>query len=328
MKPIIRKTLKIVGWITISIIFLLVLIFILIQIPAVQNFAKNKIVAYLENKIKTKVSIGTLSIAFPKRIVLKDVYFEDQRKDTLFAGKELRVDIALLKLLNNEVNVDYLELNGIRTNVYRIQPDTSFNFDYIVKAFAGEQTEPATQDTNASSLKFHLNRIVLKNILTTFKDDETGNDVYFYLGNFETRIKDFDLDHSAFNIPRIAVSNITARIYQYKPLIQNTNSPSAVEDSSASATYPALKFDEISFQNISFNYKNDISALLADLHIGQFITHPENLNLQTLFIQLKDVQLKNTTAKIVLGKTEQAKVVKDTVAIKQRKKLVIHGKFN
>ena len=110
------------------------LVFILIQIPAVQNFAKNKIVAYLENKIKTKVSIGTLRISFPKQIVLKDVYFEDQHKDTLFAGKELRVDIALLKLLSNEVNVDYLELNGIRTNIYRLKPDTVFNYDYIVKA--------------------------------------------------------------------------------------------------------------------------------------------------------------------------------------------------
>ena len=188
MKPVVRKILKIIGWITVSIIFLLVLVFILIQIPAVQNFAKNKIVAYLENKIKTKVSIGTLRIAFPKQIVLKDVYFEDQHKDTLLAGKELRVDIALLKLLSNEVNVDYLELNGIRTNIYRVKPDTVFNYDYIVKAFATEQKTPSQPDTT-STLKFHLNRIVLKDILTTFKDDETGNDVYFYLGNFETRIK-------------------------------------------------------------------------------------------------------------------------------------------
>src|SRR5207247_8155575 len=139
-----------------------------------------------------------------------------------------------------EVNVDYLELKGIRTNVYRVQPDTAFNFEYIVKAFVGEQkTAPSTDTTG--TLKFHLNRIVLKDILTTFKDDETGNDVYFYLGNFETRIKDFDPDHSIYNIPRIAVSNITARIYQYKPLIQNTSSTTTATDTSTSTTYPALK---------------------------------------------------------------------------------------
>src|SRR5206468_3724352 len=74
-------------------------------------------------------------------------------------------------------------------------------------------------------------------------------------------------------------------------------------------------------RNISFNYRNDISALLADLHIGELITHPQNLNLQSLLIQLKDVQLKNTTTKIVLGKTQQAQQVKDTVAIKTKEQL-------
>jgi len=294
-------------------------VYILIQIPAVQNFAKNKAVAYLENKIKTKVSIGRLSIAFPKQIVLKDVYFEDQHKDTLLAGKELRVDIALLKLLSNEVNVDYLGLNGIRTNIYRIKPDTVFNYDYIVKAFATEQKTPAKPDTT-SSLKFHLNRIVFKDVLTTFKDDETGNDVYFYLGNFQTRIKDFDLDHGVYNIPTIVLSNINAKIYQYKPLIQAT-AATTTNTTTVATAYPSLQLGELNLQNIKFNYRNDISALLADLNIGELITHPQNLNLQSLLVQLRDVQLKNTSAKIVLGKTQQAQIVKDTVANKTQQQL-------
>ena len=87
-----------------SIVVLLLLILILIQVPAVQNFAKNKIVAYLENKIHTKVSIEKLSIDFPKQIVLEKVYFEDQQKDTLLAGGKIQLDIALLKLLSNKVH--------------------------------------------------------------------------------------------------------------------------------------------------------------------------------------------------------------------------------
>src|SRR5207249_6980897 len=129
---------------------------------------------------------------------------------------------------------------------------------------------------------FHLNRIVLKDILTTFKDDKTGNDVYFYLGNFETRIKVFDPDHQLYNIPRIALSNITTRIYQYKPIIQSTSSSSTVDTTTAS--YPTLNLDELSLNNIQFNYRNDISALLADLNIGELITHPQKLDLQSLMI--------------------------------------------
>ena len=120
--------------------------YILIQVPAVQNFAKNKVVSYVQGKIKTKVEIGKLSLSFPKRLVLEHVYFEDQKKDTLLYGGKLQVDIALFKLLRNEVDVQYLELDSIKTNIYRIAPDTNFNFDYIVKAFSSEQQQPQKQE--------------------------------------------------------------------------------------------------------------------------------------------------------------------------------------
>ncbi len=216
---VLRKFIKIIAWIISVILFLLILVYILIQIPAVQNFAKNKVVAYIEGKIKTKVSADRLSIAFPKQVVLKGVYFEDQQKDTLLFAKELRVDIALFKLLGNEVNINYLELNGFRTDVHRLQRDTSFNFDYIIKAFAGGQKkEPQPQDTS-NTIKFHLDRIVFKDILIKFKDDHTGNDVYFYLGDFETKINTFDPDKMIFDVSSIQIKNIDATIHRYRPSI-------------------------------------------------------------------------------------------------------------
>lgn len=124
MNRIVKKSLKVIAWIAGSIIFLLLLVIVAIQIPAVQNFAKNKAVSYLEGKIKTKVSIAKLSIAFPKRIVLQGIYFEDQKHDTLLAGKEIRVDIGMFGLLHHEVNVNYLSLDGIRANIYRLKPST------------------------------------------------------------------------------------------------------------------------------------------------------------------------------------------------------------
>lgn len=317
MKNIVRKTLKIVGWIIASVILLIVLVLILIQIPAVQNFAKDKAVAFLEKKIKTRVEVDKLSISFPKQIVLKGIYFEDQNKDTLLAGKELRVDIALFGLLRNEVNVSYLGLEGIRANIYRVAPDTVFNFDYIVKAFSSEQEKPPGTDTT-STLKFHLDKISLKDILATFKDDETGNDVYFYLGDFETNIKKFDLDNLSFHVPRIDIDNIVARIHQYKPIIPNPDSSIAASTvpSSPSESSPQIALDDLNLKNIDFNYKNDISALLADLKLGELSTHPEKIDLATMFIRLNDLNLNNTKIKVLLGKTQQAEAVKEVVSNK------------
>ena len=89
-------------------LFLILLIYILIQVPGVQNFARGKVVSYLENKIHTKVQIRRLSLDFPKKLVLEGVYLEDQQKDTLFSVGKIRVDIALLKLISSEVVINYV----------------------------------------------------------------------------------------------------------------------------------------------------------------------------------------------------------------------------
>jgi len=326
-KKLTRKILKVFAWIIGIIIFLILLVYILIQVPAVQNFAKNKVVAYVQGKIKTKVEIGKLSLDFPKRLVLENVYFEDQKRDTLLYGGKIRVDISLFKLLSNEVNLQYLELNGIKAHIYRISPDTSFNYDYIVKAFAGEQQkQPAPQDTSAV-MKFNIGKIVLKNILATFKDDETGNDVYFYLGDFNTSIRTFDPDKLIFSIRDINVADVNTKIYQYKPLIKNKDSLSPVAPPSASSSTPTLQLDGVNFKRVLFDYKNDISALAAFLNIGELSTHPDNINLQNLDVSLKDFTLKNSVTKVTLGKSQEAKETKDVVVAKTDSQLNNPWKF-
>ena len=216
-KIVARRVLKIFAWIIGVIIFLILLVYVLIQVPAVQNYAKNTAVAYLQSKIKTKVTIGKLSLDFPKRLVLENIYFEDQKKDTLLYGGKLRVDISLFKLLSHEVDVQYVELDDIKANIYRINPDTSFNYDYIIKAFASDNSKPEQPADTTNPMKFNIGKIVLNRITAKFKDDETGNDVYFYLGSFQTSIKTFDPSHLIYNVPDIEVADINSRIYQYKP---------------------------------------------------------------------------------------------------------------
>jgi hypothetical protein len=98
-----RIALKTILWIIASIIFVVLLIIILIQVPAVQNFAKNKAVTFIQDKIHTKVKIGHITLGLPKLIVLEDVYFEDQKKDTLIAGDKLKVDVSLFQLLHHKL---------------------------------------------------------------------------------------------------------------------------------------------------------------------------------------------------------------------------------
>ena len=309
-KKILRTTGKVIAWIVGIIIFLVLLVYILIQVPAVQNFAKNKVVSYLEKKIGTKVAIRHLSLDFPKQLVLEGVYFEDQKKDTLLFADKLRVDIALLKLIKSEVNVSYIGLEGMNANIYRLGNDTTFNYQYIVNAFTSPTT-PA--DTSSSTLQFHLGKIELDRIRATFKDDQTGNDVVFYLGHFDTKIQTFDLAHSIYEIPDINISGIRSTVKQYKPLMTTTTA-----DSVAAATDSAqalnLKLKTINVKDVQFAYNNTLQSLSADLNLGELTTDIKNLNLSTLLIQLNKLELNNTKVKVYMGKSLQSEMVANETA--------------
>ncbi|HEX4852157.1 MAG TPA: hypothetical protein VFV08_15180, partial [Puia sp.] len=102
-KKIIKITFRII-WITaLTIIVILVTILILIQTPPVQNFARKKIVSYVQSKIHTRFEIGHLKIGFPKKIILENIYLEDLKKDTLLYAGKIETDISMFKLLHQEL---------------------------------------------------------------------------------------------------------------------------------------------------------------------------------------------------------------------------------
>src|SRR5258708_4547409 len=82
-----------------------------------QNFGRKKIQAYLESKLHTKVIIGELSIDFPKNIVLKNIYLEDQHRDTLLSAGSLNLDVNLWGLFSHKVVVNNIELNHWTVNI-------------------------------------------------------------------------------------------------------------------------------------------------------------------------------------------------------------------
>ena len=157
MKTYYKKSLKIILWIVGSIFGLFLLLLIALQIPAVQQFSKNKAVAYLEGKIKTKVSIDRIQIGFPKDVVLEGVYFEDQKKDTLLAGKKIVANINLFELFNNKFQINSIELENVTAKIKRDKKSV-FNFDYIIKAFKS----PKKPGDNSPSMEFYIDKVMLK----------------------------------------------------------------------------------------------------------------------------------------------------------------------
>lgn len=305
-KKIIYKVIRIISWVIGIIVLILIIVIIAIQLPSVQNFAKNKVIAYLEDKLKTKVEIEELRISFPKTIVLKNIYLEDQDKDTLLYGNTVLVDISMFQLLNKTVDVSRIQLHDIRANIYRKGTDTAFNFSYIIDAFAANE-EIAKPSDSSSSFSFKPGTVELEEIRVAYKDDLSGNDVHFYLNYFKTKIDEFDPGKSVYSIPEIMLSGIDASVKQYKPLVE-PKSKAEVESESNEPVQAILHLDKLDIDSIRFNYENDISKLNASLNLGRLHTNFKQIDLSKLAISLDDLQLDNTLVKVVMDKTEQSAV--------------------
>src|SRR5205085_2715987 len=119
LKRVSVKILKVFGWIFFSIILLLILVAVLIQLPPIQNKITQKAISFLEKKIGTNVELEGIAISFPKAIVIKGFFMEDQKKDTLLYAGKLSVDTDLWALSRHEIQLNDITLENSTFNISR-----------------------------------------------------------------------------------------------------------------------------------------------------------------------------------------------------------------
>ncbi|PWS26658.1 DUF490 domain-containing protein [Pedobacter yonginense] len=319
MNKYVRKSLKILLWVIASIIILVVGIALSLNIPAVQNFVKGKAINYLKNKTKTEVSLESIKIALPKDVVLNKFYIEDKKGDTLLYAEKLAVDISLFKLLKNTVEINNIELKNIRANVKRINPDTTFNFSFLVDAFMSDQKKPkekVDQDTT-STLKFSVDKVSFEDIGITYRDDVAGNDVKLYLGAFKTKIKDFDLANQHYVIKELSLNNTSLKYLQQKPLTQLVQHITNSVDSSEKekGKLPLIEVENFAFNNVKVNYDDQISTTKAVADVNELGLVNLKVDLTNSKYTVDDAKLNQSNILFAFkpAPSNDLKKVKDTV---------------
>ena len=310
-RSVLSKLGRVFAWILASAIFLIVIVFILIQTPFVQNYARKKVVSYLENKLKTKVEIGKLDVKFPSAISLQNVFFEDQSKDTLLYGGEIKVGISMFRLLKNDFQINEIALNNIVAKVNKLSTDSVFNFQFIIDAFAGSQKK-ASQNQNTSTFKINIDRILINNTRIIYKDAFTGNDMDLSLGHLDTKISTFDPSHLLFNIPSITLKGLTGHFYQLEPL-QKSIEKSVAEASAQPENYLQLINKEMNFSDINVVYKSEPSHLNTSFIINKLLLHPKTIDLKSGIIAFNDATLINSAIAIETASNKTNILSKDTV---------------
>jgi translocation and assembly module TamB len=282
------KAVKIIGWVCLSLIALLLLVIAAIQIPAVQNRIVQKTITELEQRFGTTVSLKHIAISFPKKIVLEELYIEDQSGDTLLYAGELSVDTDLYALFKRRMQLNDVSLDNWRIIISRPSDSETFNYDFIPAAFKTESA--AVPDTTAVPWAFDIKNVKLTDVVVTYRDAWLGNEIEAAIGNLAVDVEELDLEspHLWLNSVEFEDSRITAEFSG-----SSENMPDSTETDPTAKPF-VFDFESASFRNITSTVKNVSMEEILRVDLGKLKVDVKTFDLVKQEIDVNNVSMSNS----------------------------------
>ncbi|MFT3825405.1 MAG: translocation/assembly module TamB domain-containing protein [Chitinophagaceae bacterium] len=286
-----RKTIrKVIVGILLGIVALLVLVVILLQTQWAKNLIRAKAEAFLQKKLQTGVRIGKLDYSLPTWIEIGDIAVEDRAKDTLLSAARLRVDIDMLDLIFNNINIRHITLEHTLANLSRKPGDSTFNFQFIIDAFASDDTTTvAPKDTTA--LKMTLRRLTLKDIRFNYRDSFASMQFGAWINNLQTKIDIFQPDKMRYAINTFDADTVNFNMVSWgKP---SAGTATAVD--TTGYTPLLVSAGDFSLKHITVSYADSASKMYYANNVGALGLSKVDFDLSGMKAAAKEAVLNNSS---------------------------------
>ena len=117
-----KKFLKVAGLVIAIPVSLFIILAILLYVPPIQNFVVDKVTTAVSKQNDLDISINNVRLGFPLNLRINGVNVLSASKDTLLAAEQLRVDVQLWPLLHKQIEVDGINLRGVRMDTGELIP--------------------------------------------------------------------------------------------------------------------------------------------------------------------------------------------------------------
>ena len=305
---------KVVGFVVLSLIAFLIVVCLLVMLPPVQNFIVGKATNFVSNKTNTRVEVGNIHIWFPTSVVLKNVFIEDQKHDTLLQAGMLRVNIDMLGLLRSRIALSEVYIEDFNSHVYRSPgPDSAFNFTFIPQAFV-DTTKAVEKDTAAGPMDISIGRVRLKNFKARYDDDLTGNYGDVRVGHLDVNIDEFTITDNRYHIKSIELDDSKIAFTQTKI---------APPEQDSVATIPFVGLDAIDMNNVSVAYSHkaqefNVSGIFRELEVRS-----RNINLPKQQLHLERIELNDSEFTVSMPKSDSSANEKQADAMDDPKPWIV-----
>jgi translocation and assembly module TamB len=303
---IVKIIFKTFLWIGSILIMLIIIIVIILQLPSTQRFLSQKTIEYLSKKIKSKIELGNIRIAFPQTIEISELYVEDLNKDTLLYGESLKININLSDLFAKRIILNKIDIQNLTAHIHRNNQDTNFNFSFIPDAFSSDNNPMEAGSAYEKSLwTFSIHKIVLTENYITYHDTLNGLNVDTKLGLFEAILDTFDLDRKIILIKSIRSERTSGSFVQKIPLRKT-------QEESSPFDY-RIALESLHFRDFKFAYKSEIDHNSMHIGLGHLKVKIQSLDLVRQKIAIREFLLSESDVAYTQNKFVHGSIVGEKV---------------
>ena len=217
-KTIPRKIFKTLLWIFAVLLLLLLLVFVLLQVPAVQQSVARQVEKIAASSLGTDVGIGSLDIDFPSRIELDDVYLNNPAGDSIVRVGHLGVGVNMWGLLSSKVQVSDIVVRDVFANV--VTTDSTSNIQFLLDLAAAPDSAattpiapPADTATSAGwAIEAYGTEILLERANIYYQDDPAGILADVEARRLAAKLREIDLENQRYNIDYLELKGTDAQI--------------------------------------------------------------------------------------------------------------------
>ena len=207
-----KKGVKILGYVFASLAGLILLLWLLIRIPAVQTRLVHYATFQASKTLKTEIKIGSVDFSPFNRFYINEMLVRDQSKDTLVYAGSLKLKITDWFFIKDKITIQYFGLSNAYINTKRT--DSTWNYNFIVDALSSDK-QTASKPSN---IALDLKEIELDNIRYHTTDKWRGEDQLISLKRFTLSANQIDIKNNKIALNKILVEEPYFKLNQYEGL--------------------------------------------------------------------------------------------------------------
>ena len=311
MKDKIIKIIKRIAlWGAVSIASLIILFFLLIQIPLVQTFIAQKVANYYSNEWGAKVSIGRVSISPFLNLSISELEIEDQNHSRLLFVDNAYAFLNGVSIRNRSLDFSKITILSPEANLKKYEGDTVLNFQFLIDYFES----PKEKETKAWS--FNFDKISMLGAKVSYVDENQPKNDGKSLDFNNVNVRNLNFEVTDFKINEDSIGLQLTRFSVYD------SSGFYIKDLNARVMYSdeALKLEDVKVQtflsdirfNLLLKYKSpeDFSDFFNKVNLSLEV-QPSKLNTQDVAFFMPDVYIFDNDiafAGVVRGKVNRLMV--------------------